>query len=169
MPQLRPSRDVDTIVRQFTSLRPALLTLVKGAEAMPSLDTSTLRPRSGRRQHMLNTSVDEPLRRLAPLSFHQQPREKVRAALDKLCASCPVKIRTDGDKEALERRHMEFVHLNNAQLMSASPMTLREMVEEINRRENNRDKEKRKLDARTAKMLADLKDGKVLILHISYF
>ena len=139
---------------------------------MNSSDTSALRPRSGRRNNLSDTpdtSTEEPLRRLAPLSFHQQPREKVRAALEKLCASCPIKIRTDGDKEALERRHMEFVHLNNAQLMSTSPMTLREMVEEINRRENNRDKEKRKLDARTAKMLADLKDGKVSPLRVIHF
>jgi len=77
------------------------------------------------------------IRKLAHAHFHGLSREKARNILDRACmhAAKGVRLRTDGDKDALERRFREFVHLNNAQLNALQPLGFEEVIAEVNRRE----------------------------------
>lgn len=79
-------------------------------------------------------------RKIAQGHFHKQSREIIKKALEKLTEGCAVsyRIRTDGDRDILEKRHKDFVHLHNAQLDSPDPLTLEQVVAEVHRRESAR-------------------------------
>jgi hypothetical protein len=125
------------VVQLFQALRSELLILVnhsKRKHHISAADVSPLAdpiaPDSSARSHFSSE-----VRRLPPRLFHIETKDKVRKALEKLTENCSVKIRLDGDKEALVKRYTEFVHLNNAQLSAKTPLSLNEIVNELHRRE----------------------------------
>jgi hypothetical protein len=100
------------------------------------------------------------VKRVAHMHFHGVPKAKIKKALEKLCENSAVKLRFDGDKETLEKRYREFIHMNNCQLNSDKPLSLEEVILEVNRRESVRDKEAIK-SSFMANKLDNLKHGEV--------
>jgi hypothetical protein len=96
-------------------------------------------------------------------------KDKLRKAIEKLCISSRIKLRTDGDKDVLERRYREFVHLNNAQIGSIDPLGVEAIVKEINTRETRKEREAKKSEI-TGRMKAveGLKNGIVSTLLNGY-
>jgi hypothetical protein len=65
-----------------------------------------------------------------------------------------------GTKEDLKRKYREIVHLNNAQIGSPMPMSLSDVIQEVNRREHARCSAA-KLDLFTSNKVEKIKQGKV--------
>lgn len=85
--------------------------------------------------------------RIAQYNFHGMSKDKVRKVIDDVTKQSRIKLRTDGDKDALERRLRELIHLINAQLGANHPMTLDEVVNTINQNEQALEKSrKRKIE-----------------------
>lgn len=149
--QLRVSKDLIEIVSLYQDLRAELLQMVRGQQQQSIASIATdfseeeneeERGDSDRRGSQSNGGVGRrdqrsEIKRLPSKLFHIETKEKVKKALEKLTEHCPVKIRLDGDKEALVKRYTEFVHLNNAQVSAKNPLTLAEIVSELHRREKS--------------------------------
>jgi hypothetical protein len=70
--------------------------------------------------------------KLSQYHFHGANKEKVRKAIDDVCKGSAVKLRADGDKDVLERRLKELIHLINAQVGSDHPLTLDGAIKKVN-------------------------------------
>ena len=57
---------------------------------------------------------------------------KVRKAVDDVTKGSSIQLRLDGDKDAIEKRLKELIHLINAQLGSEHPLTLNGAIQKIN-------------------------------------
>ena len=99
-----------------------------------SSSSSTLGRRS-REGHTLIT------RRMPPLSFHNKPKKFIKESIEKFCSASKVKPCLDGDQEELVRFYKEMIHLHNAQIGSMEPLSLDDVVKEINKKEALRKKE----------------------------
>lgn len=62
----------------------------------------------------------------------------------------------------MERRYRDFVHLHNAQLGNADPLSVDEIVTEISRRENAKNGHAKK-GIKSVQIAQDLKSGKVSV------
>ena len=95
--------------------------------------------------------------------FHKQSRDVIKKAIEKLTEMCPItsRLRTDGDRDVLERRHKDFVHLHNAQLDSPTPLTLEQVVAEVHRREAARVAEVKRIGGKSNEAVEKLKMGEV--------
>ncbi len=137
---MRPSKDMEMCVGKFKQLRPPLLKVITSNNSNSNIiDDNTISNKSNKL--LGNTAC----RRIVTLDFHKLSREKVKNALEKITENCKIKLRLDGDKDVLEKRYREFVHLNNAQLLSGNAYTLEEVVQIITKRENARDMEAKKV------------------------
>jgi hypothetical protein len=102
-------------------------------------------------------------------NFHGEPVKKVRDALLSVSSnsSC-ISLLTSGDHTTLEKRYRAFVHLHNAQFEKPSPLSLEEVVTQINEEEAMASKEAWK-EAKSLDTLNSLKNGKVSrIAHSCY-
>jgi hypothetical protein len=99
-------------------------------------------------------------KRVAHFSFHLMKRDKVKATLIQLSGESRVKLRADGDKETMEKRVREFVHLHNAQIGSAKPLSLEQVIRAVNDNETQLDREASK-SARTVNKLEKVRNGEV--------
>lgn len=136
--QLRVSRDLIDIVQYFKDARPGIISILCGADANSASSTRSSRRKLEDREDRIVI-----VQRMPQRVFHIESKDKVKKALEKLTEVCPIKIRTDGDKETLVKRYSAFVHLNNAQLSSKHPLSLQELVTELHRREKNIEKSSR--------------------------
>ena len=73
--------------------------------------------------------------------FHGLSLAKAKLLVQELSSKSQVKIKLDGDKDALARRYRDFVNLNNSQLHKENPISIEKMCQEINKREIARDKD----------------------------
>jgi hypothetical protein len=99
-------------------------------------------------------------KRVPHFSFHGLKRDKVKSTLVQLSGESRVKLRMDGEKEAMEKRVREFVHLYNAQIGSARPLSLEQVIKAVNDNETQLDRESSKT-ARTINKLEKVKNGEV--------
>jgi hypothetical protein len=161
--QLRVSRDLIDIVQYFKDARPGVLKLLN-----QDVDLTDMKPTSSNRRKSSANSADDDvvtIQRLPQRVFHIESKGKVKKALEKLTEHCSVKIRTDGDKDALVKRYSEFVHLNNAQLSSKHPLSVAEIVAELHRRERALEKTSH-ASRRTEQLVKELKSGHVSVVFI---
>lgn len=104
-------------------------------------------------------------KRMPHYSFHGLKKDKVKKIIEQVTCDSKVKIRTDGDKDALERRLRELIHMNNAQVGSDKPMTFEKVIKYVNDNETKREKEISK-STRLAKKLEKIKNGEVIIIIV---
>lgn len=151
------SRDLIDIVQYFRDARSGIL-------AMLNQDIVDSKPISSSTRRKSNVKSDEvvSIQRMPHRVFHIETKDKVKRALEKLTENCSVKIRTDGDKDALVKRYSEFVHLNNAQLSSKFPLSVAEIVTELHRRERALEKTSH-TNKKTENIIKDLKNGHVCL------
>lgn len=74
---------------------------------------------------------------------------------------CPrVNFNYGGDKDELEKRYRQFVHLCNAQVNALSPKTVEEVVDYMNKNEELIQREERSA-AKSSAVVTALREGKV--------
>lgn len=163
--QLRPVKTLAAVIEHFAGLRQPLLEMLRQTTEPPSCNSSV---RNGKRNSSRVSAENSqcrpvegsqaPLRKMPQAHFHGLPRSKVKEILERAVAGATVQIRLDGDKEQLEWRHRELVHLYNAQIGSSNPLTLDEVIRQVNKNETAKDAAS--LDARRQKGNLDaLKQG----------
>lgn len=96
--------------------------------------------------------------RMPHMDFHRAPIKQVKNKIAAAIKESTVKLYSDGDKTALEKRFREFVHLHNAQVGSENAMTLEQVITEVNRRERERLVGDRQA-ASTTQTLSNLRNG----------
>lgn len=156
---LKVNRAMASTVSLFTKLRKELFTQLNstndGSDSdFEILDLANVKSIS-RHQSGSSTVITQ---RIPHFSFHGMSKDKVKKTIDKLLENCRSKLRMDGDKDVLERRLREVVHLNNAQINALQPLTLDQVVRYVNERENAKEAEARK-SAKTLDKIERLKEG----------
>ena len=73
--------------------------------------------------------------RIPQKHFHGMSKDKVKKCVEALCEGSTLKLRLDGEKEILERRYRDFVHLHNSQIGKDQPMSIEALVKECTKRE----------------------------------
>lgn len=149
---LRKNVLIATLVDNYKAVRKDIFDLLQNSinhKSAPSSETATSSRSSGRvtskqqssgqqqRGHPIST-------RIAHFHLHGVPKEKVKKAIEDVTKHSHVKLRTDGDKDVLERRLRELVHLINAQVDAENALTLDETVAFINQQEKSKEMESRK-------------------------
>ena len=152
---LRTEKTLFDMMQHFRLARSELIEAVTGA---PVVGVSAAE-QTGNRKTRGGTSIT---RKVAQGHFHKQSREVIKKAIEKLTEGCPVssRLRTDGDREILERRHKDFVHLHNAQLDSPNPLTLEQVVAEVHRREAARVAESKRM-GKSSGVVEKMRKGEV--------
>ena len=160
---LKPATFLSDIIQRFKEVRADLLAI-----CMENHQDSALSNSETTNNSKIN-KIDnrKPVKRIVPTSFLKQSRDKIKKALEKLTEGYELKLRTDGDQDALSRRHREFVHLYNAQvdLDENVALSVVEIIREVNRREEARASAQRSVK-HTANVIEQLKNGKVGLIMI---
>lgn len=159
---LRPARTLASVVGQFKLLKPELIHLCsrpkQAGAAAPNSRSRSTKAAAAKSDNFLSGDTD--IKRVVAMNFHGMTKDKVKKQLDAACSRSSSKLRLDGDKDTLEKRYREFVHLNNAQLLHPTPLTFAQVVDEVTRRENSKDSELKK-SAKDVKKIENLKKGNV--------
>jgi hypothetical protein len=163
---LKPNRSLAAVVAKFSDIRNDLLLVAK----------SDLQKELTRTSNSANQTIKKfgkPLggtvivKRMPHYSFFGLSKEKIKKIMEDVTNASKVKLRLDGDKEVLERRMRELMHLANAQVDALKPMSLDEVIYDINSRETARDAEAKKA-LRTVNNLETIRSGKVC-MHLQTF
>ena len=83
--------------------------------------------------------------KLTHFHLHGLSKEKVKKIIEDVTKESKIKLRVDGEKEALERRLRELVHLANAQIDAENPLTLDEAIQSINQQVKSKETETKRL------------------------
>lgn len=83
--------------------------------------------------------------KLTHFHLHGLSKEKVKKIIEDVTKESKIKLRVDGEKDALERRLRELVHLANAQIDAENPLTLDEAIQSINQQEKSKETETKRL------------------------
>ena len=119
--QLKPSIVLSMIVENYMSVRMDVHQLMSDRKsAIPITDKAE-------KDIDIQAISNSTIRKIPHAHFHGLSREKSKNILERACQSSGSKLRLDGDKDVLERRYREFVHLNNAQIGSLHPLSLDEV------------------------------------------
>lgn len=175
---LRPSHTLAVVVENYSTVRRDIFSaiFVDNSSSVVGVSTDKSKRTRGDKGICGNTAdiIDNPtcnlppIRRMAHPHFHGMSKDKVKKFIERACQSAGsrVMLRLDGaDVSVLERRFREFVHLNNAQLDSLHPLTIDQVIGEVNHAEHMRDIadsafNKTKISQQN-KRIAELKQGKV--------
>lgn len=182
---LRPNRSVAVVVQLFEKSRPALLALLKQSISKADneeevIDTAVGHKGRGRKRanpasnntaevnncvEVLNIDFPNgaPITKRMPLhSFHKMQLSQIKKLVEKATSCSKVRLRLDGNKDALEWRFREFVHLHNAQVDAINPKTMDWVINKINKMESSKDIAAMQ-EKMTSYSLQKLKDGEVSI------
>jgi hypothetical protein len=99
-------------------------------------------------------------KRLPHFSFHGLAKDKVKKTIEKVFIDSKIKLRLDGEKETIERRFREFIHLHNSQIGATTPLSFEAVAQQINENEVLRDREIKK-NSNTFNKIEKLKYGEV--------
>ncbi len=154
--QLRAEKTLVELLINFKDARNSLLNLVKGEHADQS--SSSVNSKSVSKKPKGTTIT----KKLAQMHFHKQSRDAVKKSLEKLTEGASVHLKTDGDKDLLEKRHKDYIHLHNAQLESVNPLTVEQVVAEVHRRETAKGIEAKKA-IKSSSTVEALRNGNVIL------
>jgi hypothetical protein len=174
---LRKNSAMAAVVQGFRSVRKELLKLIEASKTSAQNNFDDVQFVSedlhGRRsssscQNSVGTNLPtgnaegvQIVKRIPHYSFHGATKDKVRKVVDQLTSTSAAKLRSDGDKDALEKRLRKFIHLHNAQIGSDRPLTLEAVVRLVNAEEGHVEKEAFK-NSRMQKKLEKVKSGEVV-------
>jgi len=167
---LRIERTLAEVISTYGSIRKTLLELVEG-NSSDSLDDITIKRSTSNLKSNYIDLVDSDVKKPPPvivskLSFMQTKNLNLKAMKECLLnvvtktMKASTKINAEGDKDALERRYRELIHLHNAQIGSDTPLTVNQIVSEINKREKARSDEFFKSKS-SLKKIETLKNGNI--------
>ena len=156
---LRIERTLAEVISTYGSIRKTLLELVEGNSSDSNSKSNYI--------DLVDSDVKKPPPVIvSKLSFMQTKNLNLKAMKECLLnvvtktMKASTKINAEGDKDALERRYRELIHLHNAQIGSDTPLTVNQIVSEINKREKARSDEFFKSKS-SLKKLETLKNGNI--------
>lgn len=155
---LRKNTTLAIVVEHFRGLRKDLADALTNAESgvVVSNSSSAVASEAGKR-HMTG-SGKEITGRLSQFNLHGLSKDKVKKIIEQATKDSRVKLRLEGDKDALERRLKDLVHLHNAQIGAINPLTLDQVIEKINVQSIIMEKEQLKAN-KTVGSVEKLKNG----------
>lgn len=154
----RCEKSLASIVSAFKNMREDLHAVVNAGD---SVNNSSLSNSTNSQKQTLKTSKNPITTRLSHYNLHGANREKVKKILEDLTKESRVKLRLDGDKETLEKRLRELIHLVNSQVDSISPLGMEDIVKMLNDSINGKEREDLK-GKRSYKDIEQLKEnGKI--------
>ena len=165
--EILASRILRSVVECFKFARSDILSLVCDQRENIESDTeerSTLSLKRNRTR-VTDDNMNSNMKRIPVGTFHGKNREQIKKDLEKLCIDCKTKIRTDGDREKLILRYKDFIRLYNSQIDALHPLSKDEIVQEITKREIEKEKYVKKTKE-TIKIVESLKSGKVNFIYI---
>lgn len=154
-------------VASFNSIRDDLAVLLSLATSTDSNTNTKSNDKINKKKDCKLSSGTLIVKRFPHYNFHGCTKDKVKKVIDDHMKNSRVKLRTDGDKDAMERRFREFIHLSNAQVDSINALTFEEVVKQVNNREIARELEAKK-SIKTISKLEKLKNGEVVIVICSH-
>ncbi len=154
--KLRPEKKLAEVITLFKGARDELLAALSGAAAKPAVQGGML----GGVRSSKSSSGKAVTKKLPQGLFHGSSRDAVKKYLERLTEGSSVHLKTEGDKETLERRCKDFIHLHNAQLDAMNPMTVEQVVNEIHKREQARINEAKK-GLKSTRTVEALRNGEV--------
>lgn len=134
---LKVNRNLSTFVASFKSMRKDLLNVLNSSESKTNNDVEVVNIKKKDRRNIV-------VERITHFNFHGMSKDKVKKTIDGVLKNTKNKLRSDGDKDALERRFREVVHMNNAQIGSDQPLSLDEIVKLVNDQETLKENEAKK-------------------------
>jgi len=145
-----PQAGMSKIVSQFQSCRVELLQLLAGNPESARFGNGNGNGNgngSGNRNGSGNGKKIEI--RMCSMKLRDMKLGALQTLLKKASSGSTRKLRTDGPKDALEKRYREFLRVHNEQLGNVfRPLTLDEVINQVTKRENARDladRERKKL------------------------
>jgi hypothetical protein len=167
---LRIERTLAEVISTYSSVRKTLLDLVEGTSDVYSNNDISMKKSSIPMNANYIDLVDDDEKKqpliITKISFMQTKNLNAKAMKECLLnlvtkiMKANNRINVDGDKEALERRYRELIHLHNAQIGSDTPLTVNQIVHEINKREKARSEEFFKSKS-SLKKIETLKNGNI--------
>jgi len=158
------------IIQQYKSIRIILLNYCKEIKDLKKIDSviDNKVDTSKNFANCLGKSAKEAsnkiqiTRRIPHTLFHGESKDKIKKSIEKLTNSLHTKqkLRLDGDRDALIRRHRNFIILYNSQINELNPMTIDQIISEINTKELAQEKNEL-ITKKSARIVDDIKNGKV--------
>lgn len=142
---MRKNVALSMVVLQYREVKKVLYTKLSSTEDTISPSPSIFNNYHAIRGHTITSKV-------TALNLHKATRDKVKKAIDDATKDSRIKLRSDGDKDVLERRYRDLLHLINAQVDADNPLSLDAVVKKINDSEDSR---KRSINAEA---LIEVKD-----------
>lgn len=125
-------------------------------------DTETSRSKRPRNKEPQGKTITQ---RVSQINCHGLSKDKIKKYIDDLTKESKVKLNTQGDKDVLERRIRELVHLINAQIGSDNPLTLDEAITQINKQEIEKEKHsKRSFEDFTSRQVKFITNFQLIII-----
>lgn len=152
---LRIERTLAEVISTYSNIRKTLLELVEGTSSYSSNYIDLVND-NDKKSSVIVTKI----------TFTQTKNLNLKVMKECLLnlvtkvMKATTKVNSEGDKEALERRYRELVHLHNAQIGSDTPLTVNQIVSEINKREKARSDEFFKSKS-SLKKIENLKNGNI--------
>ena len=169
---LKPARAISQLLESYLHVRDDLIVNVEGGVTLQNKNDENvnedfvppLHKYEGKGTKVqARTSSSLPSSKISHMThkvFHGLSLARAKQMVQELSSKSQVKIKLDGDKDALARRYRDFVNLNNSQLYKENPMSIEKMCSEINKREIAREKETLKLKHhKGGKKIEALKNG----------
>lgn len=163
--KMKLNHELAHIVDSFKNIRNDLRSYFLTA-SICTCDVRSCEPRrssrersSGESENVISRTI---ITKKIPLrSFHGEPFKKVRDALINVSSNrSGIVLTTTGDHATLEKRYRNFIHLHNSQVDKPSPLSLEEVVMQINDEERMAATEARN-EAKSLETLNSLKNGNV--------
>eukprot|EP01033_Poteriospumella_lacustris_P001567 gene1567-1136_t len=128
---LRKNTTLAIVVEHFRGLRKDLADALVNTKSGIVVSNSTAAASEAGKRTMTGAGK-EITGRLSQFNLHGLSKDKVKKIIEQATKDSRVKLRLEGDKDALERRLKDLVHLHNAQLGAINPLTLDQVIEKIN-------------------------------------
>eukprot|EP01040_Poterioochromonas_malhamensis_P018244 gene18244-21254_t len=128
---MRKNVALSMVVLQYREVKKVLYTKLSSTEDTISPSPSIFNNYHAIRGHTITSKV-------TALNLHKATRDKVKKAIDDATKDSRIKLRSDGDKDVLERRYRDLLHLINAQVDADNPLSLDAVVKKINDSEDSR-------------------------------
>ena len=158
---IKPLKLVSELISIFDSARSELL-------VASTFDDNFKKSNSNKGKQNFKLNPESIIKKRIPhMLFHGLTKDKMKKAILKVCENSSIKLYTDGNEDMLGSRYRNFIHLHNAQLDSKTPLSLDEVIVEINRREDEK-KNGEKCMKKTADIVENLRNGLVSILLMIY-
>lgn len=155
---LRKNTTLAIVVEHFRGLRKGLVDALTHTKSGGGSNFSTAAASEAGKRQILAGAGKEITTRLTQFNLHGLSKDKVKKIIEQATKDSRVKLRLDGDKDALERRLKDLVHLHNSQLGAINPLSLDQVIEKINVQSIVMEKEQQKA-YKTISSVEKLKNG----------